>query len=105
MRKILICVALFSTSAIAQPVQNSVQQPSEYTLKVTPADTDLIAEGLQTQPFGKVVPLINKLREQIIQQQQALNKSPVPVENKIGEVKDNKGIITQDNKPVETPKE
>lgn len=45
------------------------QQPVEYQLKVTPAETDIISEGLQTQPFGKVFPLINKLREQIIAQQ------------------------------------
>jgi hypothetical protein len=66
MKKYLL-LALLATPAMAQ-------QPSEYVLKVSPAETDLISEGLQTQPFGKVYPLINKLREQIIAQQ------PKPVE-------------------------
>lgn len=62
----------------AQPT-TSIQPPQpvpELTLKVSPAELDLISEGLQTQPFGKVVPLINKLREQIIAQQP---KPVVPV--------------------------
>ncbi len=46
-------------------------QAEEYTVTVTPADVDLISDGLQTQPFGKVFPLMNKLRAQILQQQQA----------------------------------
>jgi len=46
----------------------------EYTVKITPADADLISEGLQTQPFGKVFPLMNKLRSQILEQQQAAQK-------------------------------
>lgn len=61
----------------AQPT-TSIQPPPvavpELILKVSPTELDLISEGLQTQPFGKVVPLINKLREQIIAQQ------PKPVE-------------------------
>lgn len=44
-------------------------QTPELTLKVTQPELDIISEGLQTQPFGKVVPLINKLRQQIIDQQ------------------------------------
>ena len=49
----------------------------EYSIKVTPADVDLISDGLQTQPFGKVFPLMNKLRSQIIEQQQAAQKPAV----------------------------
>jgi len=49
-------------------------QAEEYSIKVTPADVDLISDGLQTQPFGKVFPLMNKLRSQIIEQQQAAQK-------------------------------
>lgn len=55
----------------AQPT-TSIQAPQpvpELTLKVTAPELDLISEGLQTQPFGKVVPLINKLRQQIVDQQ------------------------------------
>lgn len=65
MKKLLI-IALF----VATPVSaQQVQQPAEYVLKMTPTDVDIISEGLQTQPFGKVYPLINKLREQIVAQQ------------------------------------
>ncbi len=52
-------------------------QAEEYTVKVTPADVDLISDGLQTQPFGKVFPLMNKLRSQILEQQQAAQKPAV----------------------------
>lgn len=69
MIKYVISFALLATPVMAQ-------QPSEYVLKVTPADTDLISEGLQTQPFGKVYPLINKLREQIIAQQPKPAEAP-----------------------------
>jgi hypothetical protein len=61
MKKILLISALFVTPAFAQ---QPAAQPSEYQLKVTPAEVDLLSEGLQTQPFGKVFPLINKLRAQ-----------------------------------------
>lgn len=66
--KIAIGLALIA----AEPA--FAQQPAEYQLKVTPAEVDTISDGLQTQPFAKVYPLINKLREQIIAQQ------PKPVE-------------------------
>ena len=45
----------------------------ELTLHVTPAELDLISEGLGTQPFNKVVPVIQKLRAQMLEQQQKLN--------------------------------
>ena len=67
MKKFLVIAVLLATPAMAQ-------QPSEYTLKLAPAELDIISEGLQTQPFGKVFPLINKLRDQIVAQQ------PKPVE-------------------------
>lgn len=70
---------LFTTVAFGQPAP----MPPEIVLRVTPAEIDLISEGLQTQPFGKVVPLINKLREQIMAQQP---KPVPPVEPKKDEV-------------------
>jgi hypothetical protein len=81
MKKILLISALFVTPAFAQ---QPAAQPSEYQLKVTPAEVDLLSEGLQTQPFGKVFPLINKLREQIIAQQPKPETKPVdkPAEKK-----------------------
>ena len=65
-------------SALLLATPAMAQQPNEYTLKVTPAETDLISEGLQTQPFGKVFPLINKLRQQIIDQQPKPVDPPKP---------------------------
>jgi hypothetical protein len=64
MRKLLIILLLVSNSAVAQTI------PSEYVLRVTPAELDVISDGLQTQPFGKVANLMNKLRAQILEQQQ-----------------------------------
>jgi hypothetical protein len=66
--------------AIGFAIPVAAQQPSEYILKVSPAETDLISKGLQTQPFGEVYPLINKLREQIIAQQPKPVEAPKVVE-------------------------
>lgn len=49
----------------AQPIQ----QPSELIFKVTPAEVDVIAKGLESQPYKDVVPLLQKLREQFVAQQ------------------------------------
>ena len=46
----------------------------DYTLKVTNDELTIISDGLMTQPYGKVAPLITKLREQYIAQQ----PKPVP---------------------------
>jgi hypothetical protein len=57
------------------------QQPSEFTFKVTPAEVDVIAKGLETQPYKDVVPLLQKLREQFTAQQaKAPDAIPVPKE-------------------------
>lgn len=64
----------------AQPTTNPPPFPvTEITLKVTPGELDLISEGLQTQPFGKVVPLINKLRQQVMEQQPKPVVPTVPI--------------------------
>jgi hypothetical protein len=73
---LIVAACICSTVALAQ--QPTVPQLQEYTIKVSPADVDIIAEGLQTQPFGKVFPLMNKLRTQIVEQQQAAAPKPVP---------------------------
>lgn len=75
MKRLIIIALLVSSAAYAQPAPQPVPlPPNEITLKVTQLELDLISEGLQTQPFGKVVPLLNKLRQQIIDQM------PKPVE-------------------------
>lgn len=73
MKRLIIIIALcLPTIAFAQ------QQPQpELILKITPPELELISDGLQTQPFGKVVPLMNKLRLQIQEQQKPPEK---PVE-------------------------
>lgn len=45
------------------------QQPTEYTVKLTPTQLDTIGEGLGFIPFNKAAPLINALREQVMAQQ------------------------------------
>lgn len=72
MKRLIIAAAIcLPTLAFAQPTIPPSPVP-ELILKVTPPELDLISEGLQTQPFGKVVPLINKLRQQIVDQQPKL---------------------------------
>lgn len=73
MKRLIIAALLCSSVVYAQPAPTlpqsaPVSPPPEITLKVTQPELDLISEGLQSQPFGKVVPLINKLRTQIMEQ-------------------------------------
>ncbi len=80
-KKLLIAVTLlFSTVAYGQQPtpQPPVNQPQFYTLTVTPAELDIISEGLQTQPFKSVLPLMNKLREQVVGQQTPPKAPPSP---------------------------
>lgn len=65
---VVAVIVWMATFALAQT------QPPEYVLRVTPQELDIISEGLQSQPFKVVVPIINKLRQQIVDQQ------PKPVE-------------------------
>lgn len=61
MRKLILAISLLPTVAFAQP--------TELTFKVTPAEIDVIAKGLETQPFKDVAPLLQKLRQQFTEQQ------------------------------------
>lgn len=69
-KTIIITALLIASSALAQQ--------ADYNIKLTPAELDIVSEGLQTQPFGKVFPLMNKLREQIIAQQPKPEAPKVP---------------------------
>ena len=73
MKRLLVAIMLLPTVAFAQPAnvvsQPPVTQAAELTLKVTPAELDLISDGLQEMSIRKAMPLINKLRQQIIDQQ------------------------------------
>jgi len=84
MRKLVLALALVPTLAMAEgPVQ-----PTEFNLKVTPAELEVISSGLGTQPFNTVLPLINKLRQQVMDQQ------PKPVDKKVD---------TSADKPIDKP--
>lgn len=77
MKKIIWPIAFIA--AFAVPVM--AQTPQELTFKVTPAEVDVIAKGLETQPYKDVVPLLQKLREQFTAQQaKAPEAVPVPKE-------------------------
>lgn len=52
------------------------QPPTEYNIKVNQDELNLISEGLQQEPFGKVLPLINKLRSQFLEQQPKPEQKP-----------------------------
>jgi hypothetical protein len=68
-------------AAFAVPL--AAQQPQELTFKVTPAELDVLAKGLESQPYKDVVPLLQKLREQFAAQQQPPKPAtPVPEQKK-----------------------
>ena len=56
--------------------QQQVPMPN-YKLTVTPEEIDMIGDALGNLPYAKVLPLINKLRLQVIEQQQAAQAKPV----------------------------
>ena len=72
MKKFLVIGCLLTVQAYAQTVQ-------EYNLKINAQELDLIGDGLGNIAFNKAAPLINKLRQQVTEQQQATQK---PVEEK-----------------------
>lgn len=81
-----ILLAMGATAIGANDLQaQPVSQPqTEIILKVTPPELDILSEGLQTQPFGKVMPLMNKLRQQVLEQQKPVvpPSSPLKEEGK-----------------------
>lgn len=77
--KINLLMAGLIFLATPMPVQAQGQQPSEFTIKIAPAELDLIGKGLGKLPFEDVAPLIQKLRQQVMDQQKppvALDKAP-----------------------------
>jgi hypothetical protein len=80
MLKSLLMAAIIAIPVIAfaqtqQPVQQSTV-PQEFNLKLTPAEVEIVGKGLEERPFKEAAPLMQKLREQIMQQQQ--QQKPVP---------------------------
>lgn len=77
MHKLIWSIAFIAAFAI--PVYAKAQQV--YTFHITGAEVDVIARGLETQPYKDVVPLLQKLREQFTAQQaKAPEAIPVPKE-------------------------
>lgn len=71
MKKLLIiggCCFLPTALYAQTPVQ---PQPAEYTIKLTTAEIDIVGKALGTQPYQDVALIIQKLRQQIVEQQSA----------------------------------
>lgn len=72
MKKFLITAAFLLVSpALAQ------QPPSEYIIKLTPADVAVVGKALGSQPFNDVAPLLQKLQGQIEEQNKKAS-APAP---------------------------
>lgn len=64
--KLIFIGLLIASPAVAQQQQ---VQPMEYNLKITPQELDLLAKALGQMPYNEVVPMFQKLRSQIVEQQ------------------------------------
>lgn len=64
--KLIFIGLLIASPAVAQQPQI---QPTEYNLKITPQELDLLAKALGLMPYNEVVPMFQKLRSQIVEQQ------------------------------------
>lgn len=71
MKKLALIALLIATPAFAQ-------EPSEYTLKVTPQELTVIGKGLGTQPFSEVQPILQKLSTQVNAQNEAVKPKDTP---------------------------
>ena len=63
MKRFVIALVFLATPAMAQNTQ-----PTEYNLKLSPAELDIVGKALGTQPFNDAAPLLNKLRQQVVDQ-------------------------------------
>jgi hypothetical protein len=72
-KRLIVGCCLVSTLAFSQAVVT-------YNLTVTSQEIDLIGKVLNTQPFGDVAPLVNKLQSQIVEQNKKNeNKAVEPI--------------------------
>ena len=77
MKKFLsVAFLMITVPAFAQPAPSSA--PTEYNIsKLTPAEIDLLGRGLGKLSYEEVAVLIQKIRQQIIEQQvPPANKEP-----------------------------
>lgn len=85
MRSILVvCIVGLSLPAMAQQLQPITSQ-GEFLFKLTGPDLELISKGLGTQPYVDVVPLMQKMQKQYIDQQPKPKPAEVPAEPKKSE--------------------
>ncbi len=62
---------IFIGCLVVSPVmaQEQPSQPAEYVLKITPQELDLIGKALGLMPYNDVASAMQKLRQQVIEQQ------------------------------------
>ena len=85
MKRFVIALALIATPAMAQS-----PTPTEYNLKLSPAELDIVGKALGTQPFNDAAPLLNKLRQQVVDQSPKPEPKVEPVNPKADAPKDGK---------------
>lgn len=80
MNKIICLACLLATTPVL--AQTPMPPKQDYHIVLTGEELDLIGEGLGTQPFNKVLPLLNKIRQQVADQQKQVVPITPPQENK-----------------------
>lgn len=78
MKKFIFALTLLPTVAYAQ----APTPPQEYTIKLTAPEVDIVGKALGLLPYSEVALLIQKLREQIVAQQQSNPNKPVDEKDK-----------------------
>ena len=75
--KLILSVRLIVSPAMAQEATQPVSSaPSEYTLKITSQELDLLGRALGTMPYNDIAPLLQKLRSQVVEQQKSKKVEP-----------------------------
>lgn len=71
MRKLIMIAVALTMIPLVSYAQPAAQQPQEYTIKLTTAEIDIVGKALGTLPYQEVALIIQKLRQQIVDQQSA----------------------------------
>lgn len=80
MKRIILATLLLTSPAFAASALAADEV--SYKFDLTPAEINIVAEGLGMLPYGKVAPLMAKLQQQINGQTKPEAKSQVPVQEK-----------------------
>lgn len=72
----LVVISCLLVPGVVFAQSTPVQPPTEFNLRVTAPEVDLIGKALGTQPYNDVASLVQKLRQQIIEQQQPKKAEP-----------------------------